>query len=61
MAANGAQYGISTVHSYRIGAVPAMVFLALMMPFYYGSRVHSVPEYPRRRYNNPPTCSTGSA
>jgi solute:Na+ symporter, SSS family len=53
MAANGAQYGISTVHFYWIGAVPAMVFLGLvMMPFYYGSRVHSVPEYLRRRYNN---------
>ena len=54
MAANGAQYGISTVHFYWIGAVPAMVFLGLvMMPFYYGSRVHSVPDYLRRRYNNP--------
>jgi SSS family solute:Na+ symporter len=53
MAANGAQYGIATVHFYWIGAVPAMVFLGLvMMPFYYGSRVHSVPEYLRRRYNN---------
>ena len=52
MAANGAQYGIATVHFYWIGAVPAMVFLGLvMMPFYYGSRVHSVPEYLRRRYN----------
>ena len=38
MAANGAQYGIATVHFYWIGAVPAMVFLGLvMMPFYYGS------------------------
>ena len=37
MAANGAQYGVSTVHFYWIGAVPAMVFLGLvMMPFYYG-------------------------
>jgi solute:Na+ symporter, SSS family len=54
MAANGAQYGIATVHFYWIGAVPAMVFLGLvMMPFYYGSRVHSVPDYLRRRYNNP--------
>jgi SSS family solute:Na+ symporter len=52
MAANGAQYGISTVHFYWIGAVPAMVFLGLvMMPFYYGSRVRSVPEYTRRRFN----------
>ena len=54
MAANGAQYGIATVHFYWIGAVPAMVFLGLvMMPFYYGSRVHSVPDYLRRRYNKP--------
>jgi SSS family solute:Na+ symporter len=53
MAANGAQYGISTVHFYWIGAVPAMVFLGLvMMPFYYGSKVRSVPEYTRRRFNN---------
>ncbi len=52
MAANGAQYGISTVHFYWIGAVPAMVFLGLvMMPFYYGSKVRSVPEYTRRRFN----------
>src|SRR5829696_310044 len=54
MAANGAQYGMSTVHFYWIGAVPAMVFLGLvMMPFYYGSRVRSVPEWLRRRYNKP--------
>ena len=54
MAANGAQYGISTVHFYWIGAVPAMVFLGLvMMLFYYGSRVRSVPEYLRRRFNRP--------
>lgn len=54
MAANGAKYGISTVHFYWIGAVPAMVFLGLvMMPFYYSSRVRSVPEYLRRRFNRP--------
>src|SRR3954466_11878168 len=54
MAANGAQYGISTVHFYWIGAVPAMIFLGLvMMPFYYGSRVRSVPEFLRRRFNEP--------
>ena len=52
MAANGAQYGISTVHFYWIGAVPAMVFLGLvMMPFYYGSKVRSVPEYLLQRFN----------
>jgi SSS family solute:Na+ symporter len=54
MAANGAQYGWSAVHFYWIGAVPAMVFLGVvMMPFYYGSRVRSVPEYLRRRFNAP--------
>ena len=54
MAANGAQYGISTVHFYWIGAVPAMIFLGLvMMPFYYGSKVRSVPEFLRRRFNAP--------
>ena len=54
MAANGSQYGLATVHYYWIGAVPAMVFLGLiMMPFYYGSRVRSVPEYLRLRFNRP--------
>ena len=54
MAANGAQYGIATVHFYWIGAVPAMVFLGLvMMPFYYGAKVRSVPEYLRLRFNAP--------
>ena len=52
MAASGAQYGISVVHYYWIGAVPAMVFLGVvMMPFYYGSRVRSVPEYLLRRFD----------
>ncbi|PRY34345.1 sodium:solute symporter family protein [Umezawaea tangerina] len=51
MAANGAQYGLPTVHYYWIGAIPAMVFLGLvMMPFYYGSKVRSVPEFLRRRF-----------
>src|SRR6478752_6218718 len=53
MGANGAQYGVATVNYYWIGAVPAMVFLGLvMMPFYYGSKVRSVPEYLRLRFNN---------
>ena len=53
MGANGAQYGVATFNYYWIGAVPAMVFLGLvMMPFYYGSRVRSVPEYLRLRFNN---------
>ena len=51
-AANGAQYGVPAVHYYWIGAVPAMIFLGLfMMPFYYGAKVRSVPEYLRLRFN----------
>ena len=54
MAANGAQFGVYTVHYYWVGAVPAMVFLGIvMMPFYYGSKVRSVPEYLRLRFNRP--------
>jgi solute:Na+ symporter, SSS family len=54
MAANGAQYGLPTLHYYWIGAIPAMVFLGLvMMPFYYGAKVRSVPEYLRLRFNKP--------
>jgi solute:Na+ symporter, SSS family len=54
MAANGAQFGAATVHYYWIGAIPAMVFLGIvMMPFYYGSKVRSVPEYLRLRFNRP--------
>ena len=53
MAANGAQYGVATVNYYWVGAIPAMVFLGLvMMPFYYGSKVRSVPEYLRLRFND---------
>src|SRR3982751_2508378 len=53
MGANGAQYGVATVNYYWIGAVPAMVFLGIvMMPFYYGSKVRSVPEFLRLRFNN---------
>ena len=52
MVANSAKYGIATVHFYWVGAVLAMVFLGLfMMPFYYGSRVRTVPEYLKLRYN----------
>jgi SSS family solute:Na+ symporter len=52
MAANGAEYGWMTTHFYWIGAVPAMLFLGLyMMPFYYVSRVRSVPEYLKYRFN----------
>ena len=51
MSANGAEVGLSTMHYYWIGAVPAMLFLGVvMMPFYYGSKVRSVPEFMRRRF-----------
>lgn len=52
MAASGAKYGIMTSHFYWIGAIPAMVFVAIfMMPFYYGSRARSVPEYLKLRFD----------
>lgn len=51
MSANGAQYGMPTFHYFWIGAIPAMLFLGLvMMPFYYGSKVRSVPEFMLKRY-----------
>ncbi|MFG1626546.1 sodium:solute symporter family protein [Kribbella sp. NPDC049227] len=54
MSANGAQYGMPTVHYFWIGAVPAMLFLGVvMMPFYYGSKVRSVPEFMLRRFGKP--------
>ena len=52
MAASGAKYGVATGHFYWIGAIPAMVFVGIfMMPFYYGSRARSVPEYLRLRFD----------
>jgi solute:Na+ symporter, SSS family len=52
MGASGAKYGIATSHFYWIGAIPAMVFIGLfMMPFYYGSRARSVPEYLKLRFD----------
>jgi solute:Na+ symporter, SSS family len=52
MAASGAKYGIATAHFYWVGAIPAMVFLAVfMMPFYYGSKARSVPEYLKLRFD----------
>ncbi len=54
MAASGAKYGIATAHFYWVGAIPAMIFLAVfMMPFYYGSKARSVPEYLQMRFNKP--------
>jgi len=52
MGASGAKYGISTSHFYWVGAVPAMIFVGIfMMPFYYGSRARSVPEYLKLRFD----------
>src|SRR5215469_3460677 len=52
MGASGAKYGILTAHFYWVGAIPAMVFVGLfMMPFYYGSRARSVPEYLKLRFD----------
>jgi SSS family solute:Na+ symporter len=51
MSANGAQIGLPTVHYFWVGAIPAMLFLGVvMMPFYYGSKVRSVPEFMFRRF-----------
>ena len=52
MSGSGAKYGIMTAHFYWVGAVPAMIFVGLfMMPFYWGSRARSVPEYLKMRFD----------
>src|ERR1700747_50192 len=52
LGASGAKYGILTSHFYWIGAIPAMVFVGIfMMPFYYGSKARSVPEFLRLRFD----------
>ena len=52
MSASGAKYGIMTAHFYWLGAIPAMLFMGIfMMPFYYGSRARSVPEYLKLRFD----------
>ena len=57
MAASGAKYGIATSHFYWVGAIPAMIFLAIfMMPFYYGSKARSVPEYLKMRFDERVRC-----
>ncbi|CAM3922924.1 sodium:solute symporter family protein [Nocardioides marinus] len=51
MSASGAEFGLPTVHYFWVGAIPAMLFLGIvMMPFYYGSEVRSVPEFMFRRF-----------
>jgi solute:Na+ symporter, SSS family len=53
MGASGAKYGLMTSHFYWIGAIPAMVFLGVfMLPFYYGSKARSVPEYLKLRFDD---------
>jgi SSS family solute:Na+ symporter len=57
MAASGAKYGIATCHFYWLGAIPAMIFLGVfMMPFYYGSKARSVPEYLKLRFDERTRC-----
>jgi SSS family solute:Na+ symporter len=57
MSASGAKYGIATAHFYWVGAIPAMIFLAVfMMPFYYGSKARSVPEYLNLRFDGRVRC-----
>jgi SSS family solute:Na+ symporter len=52
MAGNGYKYGLLMAHFHWVGAIPAMLFLALfMMPFYWGSRARSVPEYLKLRFD----------
>src|SRR5882672_11365654 len=52
MGASGAQYGMMTSHFYWVGAIPAMAFIGIfMMPFYYGSKARSVPEYLKMRFD----------
>jgi solute:Na+ symporter, SSS family len=59
-AGNAYQYGIMAAHWYWVGAIPAMVFLGIvMMPFYYISKTHSVPGYLKLRYG--PEASALSA
>src|SRR5512147_2061647 len=57
MTGSGAKYGMLTTHFYWVGAIPAMVFLAIfMMPFYYGSKARSVPEYLKMRFDERVRC-----
>jgi len=52
MGASGAKYGLETAHFYGLGAIPAMIFVGIfMMPFYYGSKARSVPEFLRMRFD----------
>src|ERR1700720_2691813 len=57
MAASGAKYGIATSHFYWVGAIPAMIFLAVfIIPFYYGAKARSVPEYHKLRFDERTRC-----
>ncbi|HEY9165774.1 MAG TPA: sodium:solute symporter family protein [Candidatus Kryptonia bacterium] len=59
-AASAYQYGILATHWYWIGAIPAMLFLAIvMMPFYHISKTHSVPGYLKLRYGESASMLSG--
>src|SRR6266567_284420 len=61
-AGNAYQYGIMAAHWYWIGAIPAMVFLGLvMMPFYYISKTHSVPGYLQLRFGRPTSALSAAS
>ena len=61
MSASGAEFGLPTVHYFWVGAVPAMLFLGVvMMPFYYASKVRSVPRSCSAGSGRAPTSSTRS-
>src|ERR1700751_4594187 len=62
MAASGAKYETMTSHFYWVGAIPAMVFVAIfMMPFYYGSKARSGPEYLKLRFDEKTRAPNGMA
>src|SRR5512136_3508931 len=54
------QYGMLAAHAYLIGAIPAILFLAIvMMPFYYICKTHSVPGYLKLRFGEPSRTVAG--
>jgi len=62
MTGNTYKYGMYVAHFYWVGAIPAMLFLGLyMMPFYYSSRIHSVPGYLKLRFDEKTRVLNGIA
>lgn len=62
MAGNTYQYGMYVAHFYWIGAIPAMLFLGIyMMPFYYSSRINSIPGYLKLRFDEKTRVLNGIA